>query len=255
MVAGGAEGIGAAFSELLARKGINLVLIDIKAENMLDLTAQLKSNYGIKVIEIIQNLSEKDAPEKCIKSIEGLDCRLMVYIPAYSPVKPFQQNTPEELDLYIDLNTRTPLHLTYKFIAGLKSSMTAGIILMSSLAGLKGPKFVAPYAATKAFNILLAEGLYFGLEQHCIDILSCCAGMTDTPTFRSSNPKISRNWPGLMHPNKVAELALNNLGNKPVCISGKKNRLSSFLMTRLLPQSTALKMVAKSMDAMYPQYK
>jgi len=252
LVAGAAEGIGESFTEALAKKGMNLVMVDINSVAMRTLAQKIRNQYHVDIKEITLDLSEKDVWVNCMKAIGELDCRLLVYVPAYSHVKPFYENSGEELDHYIDLNTRTPIQLIRAFTDQIKTGRPGGIILMSSLAGIKGPKYSAPYAATKAFSIMLSEGLFHEFRENGIDIMTCCAGMTDTSTFWSSKPEIRSKWPGVLDPEKVVSYALKKLGKKAVSIPGWKNRLSYFFLTRLLSRTFAIRLIAKSMEKIYP---
>ena len=253
LVAGAAEGIGEAFTEALAKKGINLVMVDFNGKVLHILAERIQKDYNIKIKEIILDLSEKDAWETCMIQIRDLDCRLLVYIPAYSRVKKFLSNSHEELDKYVDLNARTPLHMVHSFITSLGNDKSGGILLMSSLAGLIGPPFLAPYAATKAFNVLLAESLYSELKCRKIDISACCAGQTSTPAYLSSNPATGRQWPPVMHPDQVAEYALKHLGKKALLIPGWQNRLSYFLISRIFSRTYAGKIVNNALRKTYPE--
>ena len=253
LIAGAAEGVGAGFSEILAQKGMNLVMADVRETPLHELADKLRTSQGIQVIEIRQDLSEENAAENCLNRIKEVDCRLLVYVPAYSRVKSFYHHSHEELDKYIDLNARTPLQIVHAFVNHLKGSHKGGgIILMSSLAGITGSKYISPYAATKAFNILLSTSLFFELKEKGVDILACCAGPTDTPGLRSSEPQMKGSWPGVSDPLDVARHAVKNLGRKPVCIPGWKNRFSSFILTRFLSRKQAVKIVCDSMEKIYP---
>ena len=252
MVAGAAEGIGTAFSTFLAQNKINLIMIDFKTEPMHDLAEKFRSSFGIEIIELGQDLSAKEASIHCMEIIKSLDCRLLIYVPAFSQIKKFLDNSPDELDRYIELNCWAPLQMVHSFSKTKNEHKPLGIILMSSLAGLIGPPYSAPYAATKAFNIVLSESLYSELKQKDIDITVCCAGPTSTPTFWESNPILKGNWPGVMDPLDVADFALKNLGKNAVCIPGWKNRISYFLLTRLLPRSVAAKLVNDAIGKIYP---
>jgi len=252
LVAGAAEGIGAAFSEVLAKKGMNLVMVDINPDKLAELSSRLEGKFSVKTKQLVNDLSLPDAAGNCMDFIKDIECKLLIYVPAYSPVKRFLDNSQEELDKYINLNSRTPLHLVHLFTAHLKNRGGGGILLMSSLAGLIGPQFSAPYAATKAFSILLAESLSIELKRNHISIMACCAGTTSTPTFWSSKPMLKNRWVSIMKPEEMAVMALNNLGNKTIYIPGWQNRLSYFLLTRILPRRFSAKLVSKEMEKIYP---
>jgi uncharacterized protein len=253
LVAGAAEGIGEAFTEGLAKKGMNVVMVDFNEAVLHNLAERMKKEYNVLIREVTLDLSGKDSWETCMKDIREIDCRLMIYIPAYSRVKTYLSNSHEELDKYIDLNARTPIHLVHSFISAFKDQKSAGIILMSSFAGLIGPPYLAPYSATKAFNILLTESLSSEFRGKNIEISVCCAGKTSTPAYWSSNPAKGRQWPPVLSPEKVADYALKNLGKKALLIPGWQNRISFFILSRFLPRTFAARIANKAMRKVYPQ--
>jgi uncharacterized protein len=252
MVAGAAEGIGAAFCEELARRGINVILVDMNQDGLESLARRLETGYHIQTRQLRLDLAGNDAPEKCMELIKEEGCRLLIYNAAYSRVKPFLSAEKEELDLYINVNTRTPLELVYLFAQELKrNQQSGGILLMSSLAGLWGTRLVAAYSGTKAFNLQLAEALSHELKPYNIDVSACCAGATATPGYLGTNPVYGFIRPYVMKPGRVASIALKNLGRKTMIIPGFNNRMTYLLLTRLMPRSLSVKLVNYTMGKTY----
>ena len=85
---------------------------------------------------------------------------MLVYNAALSLVGPFLEQPLSAHLLELDTNVRMPLSLTYEFGRRMAERGCGGIILMSSLAAFHGGPFIANYAATKAYNLVLAEGLW-----------------------------------------------------------------------------------------------
>ncbi|MFA6638166.1 MAG: SDR family NAD(P)-dependent oxidoreductase, partial [Bacteroidales bacterium] len=112
-----------------------------------------------------------------------------------------------------------------------------GILLMSSLTGTQGSPKVATYAATKAFNAILAEGLWKELKPKGIDVIASCAGAIMTPGYANAQ---NGKAPGTLSPEKVAEISLKALGRGPIVIPGTINKLAHFFMGRLLSRKTAI---------------
>ena len=252
MVAGAAEGIGAAFCEELAGKGMNVIMVDVKAEEMAVLAKKLTEDHHITIRQLIMDLAQEHTAETLIEAVTGLDCRLLIYNAAYSRVKPFLDAMPGELDLYLRINTQTPLKLVNGFANYLrKSGKPGGILLMSSLAGLWGTRLVAAYSGTKAFNLALAEALSFELKPYNIDVSAVCAGATATPGYLGTNPSYGFIRPSVMKPDKVAAIALNRLGKDIIIIPGFLNRISYFLLTRILPRSISAALVNRTMARTY----
>ena len=253
LVAGAAEGLGAAFSEALARQGMNLVMADISLPSLEALGPKLEATYGIQTRRLHLDLSAGDAAEQCMASVSGLDCRLLVYNAAFSIVTPFLSLQPSDLDRFINVNARSVVHLAHAFSRGLVSRREkGGILLMGSLSGVVAPPLVSVYASTKAFNIRLAEAMSVELGPLGIDVTACVAGITDTEKFRESRPVFSGFKPQVQSPRDVAEYALRNMGRKPMIVPGLGNRISLFFLRRLLPSGLARRFVKASMVRLYP---
>lgn len=251
LVAGGAEGLGAAYSEILARWGMNVILVDVDEEKLTTTSNRLKELYDVEILQLNADLSKIGNLEAIIKKMVEVGCRLIIYNAAYGPVKGFLDNTMEELDYYIDLNARMPIHMIYKFLEIIPKDKPAGILMMSSLAGLWGTQLVVPYGATKAFDYNLAEGLHYELKDRKIDVMACCAGATDTPNYRSTGPKKSFIGPTVLDPHYVAKKALKKLGKKPLYIPGFMNQLTYFLLTRVFTRSFSSRLMNRTMAKMY----
>jgi uncharacterized protein len=252
LVAGAAEGIGEGFTTLLAAAGFNIILVDRNAVAMNELAKKTGQEYQVKTLVLHLDLAAPDAAGRCMEAAVSTGCRLLVYVAAYSQVGRFCDLDASDLDGFLSVNTHTLLHLVHGFSNRLiRAGQTGGILLVSSLAGLIGPQYVAPYAATKAFSIRLAEALHDELADHGIDITVCCAGTVSTPTYWESQPDFGQMKPPVMQPMEVAAYAMSNLGKKILCIPGLKNRLQYFFLLHLIPRRMANRLVNDAMKKMY----
>lgn len=254
LVAGSAEGLGEAWSDALARRGMNLLMADHQPEKLEALSRKLEQKYNIQTLALHIDLSETTSADRLMEAIKAKECRLLVYNAAFSKVKAFLKHSPDELNSYVDLNVRTQLRLVHAFSGYLAAGRKGGgIILMSSLAGLLGMRMVAPYAATKAFAWNLAEALHHELRPCNIDVMACIAGATSTPAYLGTNPRYGRIRPTVMKPEDVAEAALKKLGRKTLFIPGFMNRFNYFILTRILPRKTASRLANNTMKKMYSE--
>ncbi|MFZ4522149.1 MAG: SDR family NAD(P)-dependent oxidoreductase [Bacteroidales bacterium] len=252
LVAGAAEGLGEGFTNFLAAEGFNIIMVDVNPKAMAELARGIRQNFKVETVEIVLDLAGSDAAETCMKAAADKDCRLMIYVAAYSKVSRFADLEPSDLNGFLAVNTHTLLHLVHGFSKRLiASKQQGGILLVSSLAGLIGPQFVATYAATKSFGIRLAEALHSELKVHDIDITTCCAGTVSTPKYWESQPNFDRMKPPIMQPSEVAEYALFKLGKQPVCIPGLTNRLQYLFLMNLIPRKLASRLVNNAMEKMY----
>lgn len=252
IVVGSAEGLGEAYSIALAKRNMNLIMVDNQQSSLTDLSKKLEKDFDIKTKQLHLDLSEPDAVKKMMNEIQQVDCRLLIYNAAYSLIKPFINHTEEELDNFIEINTKTQLKLVHQFSKLLvDKKQSGGILLMSSLAGLIGMQLVSSYAATKAFAWNLAEALYHELKPQNIDVMACIAGATATPAYLKTKPTYGSIKPLVMNPEAVAESALNKLGKRAFFIPGFSNRLNYFILTRLLPRKLAASLANKTMSTMF----
>jgi short-subunit dehydrogenase len=252
ILAGSAEGLGKSYTLALAKRGMNIVMIDTQTDLQKSLALRVEKEFDIQTIILAIDLAKQNAAKEIIHSIRDIDCRLLIYNAAYSKIRSFASYTEEELQAFIDVNILTNIKLVHSFVQYLKiSKKSGGILLMSSLAGILGMQLVAPYAATKAFTRNLAESLHYELKPYNIDIMACIAGATATPAYLETQPKYGLFKPSVMKPSTVAEATLKKLGKKTLFIPGFWNQTSYFILTRLLPGKAASFITNKTMGKMY----
>lgn len=243
LVAGASEGLGAAFADAIARRGVNLVLLARRENELAETAARVKDAHGVEVVTIVADLADVDAAAQKIASLD-VELGLLVYDAAYAPIGPFADATAEQLAQAAAVNVRAPLLLTKALSAPMIARGRGGIILMSSLAGSQGSPNIATYAATKAFNTVLAEGLWSELKPRGVDVLACVAGAILTPGYQQAEG--SKPAPGTLAPERVAEQALAALGHGPIVIPGGVNKLGRFVLTRLLSRRAAIGIMSQN---------
>ena len=243
LVAGASEGLGAAFATALAEKGINLLLIARRIEKLAELSKTLQHEYAIEVNYQSIDLADFEAVKTWITTLE-LDINLLVYNAAYAPIGYFENLAMADLQKVVQVNIQTPLLLTKLVSEGMIKRQKGGIVLMSSLAGVQGSPNLATYAASKAFNTILGEGLWQELQTKGISVITSCAGAIRTPGYH--NVKNVSEAPGTLDASEVARTTLNALGNGPVVTPGFTNKIARFLMGRLLPRKMAIAIMANN---------
>jgi len=243
LIAGGSYGLGAAFAEAVARRGLNLVLIARQQERLLATADRLKETYKIDVIPIAADLADCENVIKIISSLD-VSISLLVYNAAFAPIGPFEMASEAHLALAASVNVTAPLLLTKHLTGSMIQQKRGGIVLMSSMAGVQGSPNIAAYAATKSFNTILAEGLWKELKPHGVDVLACCAGAILTPGYQAAGK--AKRAPGTLTAGKVAEKTLNALGKGPIVVPGAVNKVGRFVLTRLLCRKAAIGIMSKN---------
>ena len=243
LVAGASEGLGAAFADAIARRGVNVVLLARREDQLAATAALVKQAHGVDAITVVADLADIDAVKKQISELD-VPIGLLVYDAAFAPIGPFEDATEQQLAQAAAVNVRGPLLLAKALSAPMIARGRGGIVLMSSLAGSQGSPNIATYAATKAFNTVLAEGLWKELKPRGVDVLACVAGAILTPGYQQAEG--SKPAPGTLTPKAVAEQALNALGHGPIVIPGTVNKLGRFVLARLLSRRAAIAIMSKN---------
>jgi hypothetical protein len=252
IVAGASEGIGAAYAEELAARGLNLILIARRSDLLQSLESRLASKYDISIKTVTLDLSASDAPEQIAHKADNLEIGLLIYNAAFSAIGPFETRPLADHLKEIDTNVFSPLELVYRFADGMLSRGHGGIVLMSSLSAFQGSAYISTYAATKAFNIVLAEGLWEEWRERGVDVLVCVAGAVKTPNYVASEPEKTGGLGDMsMRPEQVVRETLHALGKQPYVIPGRMNRVASFVMRHLLPRTSTVKYMGQILRRMY----
>ena len=250
LVAGASMGIGEAFSRQLAARGLNLILAARRPAPLEGLAAELR-NQGVEVRVVPLDLGRAELLEELRPEIAGLEIGLLVYNAALSHIGEFFDSDLSTKLQTIDVNCRGPLMLVSELAPAMIERKRGGIILVSSASGFQGAAMISTYAASKAFNTVLGEGLWEELRHHGVDVLSFIAGATRTPNFERQTPKEKQAGSFPMLPEAVAKQALGSLGKGPTDIAGRLNKVACFLLCRLLPRRMAVEFMSKQLRKMY----
>lgn len=252
LVAGASEGLGAAYARTLAKHGMDLVLIARRKEQLAATCKTIADEFKVDVTSIACDLADKNALDVIQEHIKGIDVGFMVYNAALPYIGPFLNLPAMEHEKIATVNMVTPLKMVHHFGSRMMAKGKGGIVLMTSLAGLQGSGFLATYASTKAFNLVLAESLWYEWKNKGVDIIGCCAGATATPNFINSKPgKTGSIEPQIQSPEEVVAECLKKIGHAPSFISGGGNRLASYFMRHFVSRKKAINIISDATRKMY----
>lgn len=252
LVTGAARGLGAEFSRQIAARGINVVMADLLADELERTAADIRKASGREIATIAVDLSQPEFIESILKGIKGREIGLLVSNAVYGPVGRFVERGLDEKLRMIDVNVRAPLTLAHEFATSMVARGSGGIIMVSSASAMQGTPYVANYAATKAYNLILAEGLWSELRKKGVDVLGFMPGTTLTPGYLESKAQSGKaKMVKVMEPAPTVTEALNALGRRPSHIAGRGNRITFFISGKLMPQRVAIALAANMLDKMY----
>src|SRR5262249_35404376 len=171
-VAGGWQGLGAAFADEIARRGVNLLLVARRPEPLERTAARLRRERAVEVVPIAADLADLAAIDLIASAASGRQVGLVVANAALAPSGRFRDTGVARIASAIDLNCRASALLARQFLPAMADRGRGGIIFVSSLAGLQGVPALAAYSATKAFLIALGEALWAEHKHAGVDVLT-----------------------------------------------------------------------------------
>jgi len=246
LVAGGSEGLGAAFAHELARRGLHLVLVARRPGPLAATADLIRATTRAQVHTVTADLAAPGAIDLVAGATADRPVGLVVANAAISPTGSFTASTEADVRAVADLNCRASALLAHRFLPSMVERRRGGLILMSSLAGLQGVPGLAMYSASKAFLITLAQALWAENRGSGVDVIACCAGAVTTPGYRQAT---RRTAPGATTPEQVAAAALDALGHGFRVVPGPLNRVSTVALERLLPKRAAISVFGRASAA------
>jgi short-subunit dehydrogenase len=253
LVAGGASGIGAEYCRQIAATGIDLVILDRDDSGLSATANELRSaSSAVDVLTAVVDLAQP--PERLLdmvrRAVGELEIGLLVANAAWSPVGPFLDSELAGLLEAIDINCRAPVVLVHELGARMAARGRGGIIIMSSLAAETGTANVALSSATKAFDLVLAEGVWYELRDRGVDVVAIRPGSTRTPGWQATQPATGE-LKGVMEPADVVRDALAALGTTPSIAAGAATR-SAEAMFRTMARRDVIELMSGITSRLVP---
>ena len=242
LIAGGSQGLGLAFADEAAARGLDVVLVARRPDVLEEAADGLRTRHRVEVRTVVADLAEPTTYREALPAAtRALEVGLVVANAGAAPPGPFLDADPARTGQAVELNCRSVLALGRCFLPPMAERGRGGYVVMSSAAGLQGSPGLAAYAASKAFGRVFAESLWAELRPRGVDVLACVPGAVRTPGFESSGASA----PGTLTAAAVADETLRYLGRGPVVVPGRFMRTATAAM-RLLPRRTAVTLMARA---------
>ena len=255
LVAGASDGVGAAFAEGLAGRGVNVVLVARRQAVLDDVAAGIRNRTGAQTRTLAVDLAELDATSAIAAATDDLDIGFLVYCAGADPnFEPFLANPITTAETMVHRNCVVPMQLCHHFAPAMVERRSGGIVIFGSGAGLAGGPNMVAYGATKAFDMVFTEALWSELHDEGVDVLGLILGKTNTPALRRlehSRGHLSSEDtapPDADSVDQVIAEAFENLSNGPTLMVGEMMR-AAVPMLASLSRNEAVKLMAQAQAA------
>jgi uncharacterized protein len=248
LVTGASAGIGWALAKQLAAGGANLVLTARRVDRLEKLAAELTARHGINAEPFAADLTKPEAPASIHAFTEGkrLEIELLVNNAGFGVFGYTHEIDESRLLDMTQVNCAAVVQLTRIYLPRMVERRSGDILIVASTAAFQPVPFIAAYAATKAFDLIFAEGLAEEMRGFGVRVCALCPGSTNTE-FQQVAHQPDRAFRFAETADKVARVGLEGLAQgKSIVISGGRNRWIVF-GERFAPRSFVAKMAAKVM--------
>jgi len=182
IVTGSSRGIGRAIAEALAHAGAKVVVSSRKANACETVVAAIKKDGG-SAISVPCNVGHKDQLAALVAetrrqfgAIDILVCNAAVN-PYFGPLA---EISDEAYDRTMDSNVRSNLWLCQMALPDMAARRDGAIVIVSSIAGLKGSATLGVYGISKAADFQLARNLAVEWGKHNIRVNCIAPGLIKT---------------------------------------------------------------------------
>ena len=248
LITGASSGIGEAFARALAARGHNLLLVARSEAKLGTLCNELGRIHRIHCQHAPLDLSKPESPSQLFEETKtrGLEIDLLINNAGFGSMGDFTtQDLAHELNM-IDLNVRSLVEMTHRFLPPMRARKGGAIINVASTAGFQPVPYMAVYAATKAFVLSFSEALWEENRPYGIQVMALCPGVTETAFFEAAH--IEKPPARTVETvEQVVETALRGLKRrKSSIISGLPNK---FMVgsERLMPRTIVLRLIGSVM--------
>lgn len=232
LVTGASSGIGFEFAHQLAALGLNLALVARRKKRLDQLAIELQKKYAIQCKVMPTDLSQSDFLSEIKKLTAALEIGLLINNAGFGTTGELLENDLETEIKLLHVNCRAPLILAHHFGKKMKNRKKGGIIFSASIVGFTAVPLWSNYAASKAYDLFLAEALGHELKDHGVDVLALCPGTTKAEFQEIAGTRMLMP----MSAEAVVRRGLQKLGHTYVTIPGILNRLN-VLSIKLLPHT------------------
>ena len=245
LVTGASAGIGKALATELAAGGSHLVLTARRRDRLEELAKQLRAKHKINVEIFEADLRRPSAPEEIFQFTKekGIAVELLVNNAGFGQFGELTSVEPQRLLDMVQVNCSAVLHLTRLYLPDMISRQRGDVLIVASTASFQAVPYISTYAATKVFDLFLAEGLAEEMKPHGIRVCALCPGTTESEFHELAGHPAHSHRRGETA-EKVARTGLRALAaGKSYVISGIGNYLGAH-GERLVPRRFVTRIAA-----------
>jgi short-subunit dehydrogenase len=243
LITGASSGIGAAFAEVFAARGFDLILAARREDRLRALADRLGQAHRVRAHVLVSDLSDPREPSRLCAEIasRGLKVDVLVNNAGYGVPGTYLDSPWETHHAMVQVMVVALAELTHRLLPAMIERRYGRVINVASLAGLvPAPAGHTLYAASKALVVRFSEALSGEVAKHGVHVTALCPGFTysEFHDVTGTREKVSKLPAWLwIDADSVARFGYEAvMAGIPVAIPGRVSRVIATLV-RVVPMS------------------
>jgi hypothetical protein len=202
-ITGATSGFGKAIAEKFAQAGWNCIITGRREDRLFDVAELLKNNYGIKVLPLVFDVSNRFAVFEAVENLpdEWKNIDVLINNAGLALGRDsFDKANIDDWDIMMQTNVNGLLYVTKAVLPFMIEKKKGHIINMGSVAAKEIYQFGNGYCGSKAAVDALSHSMRIDLLPHKIKVTAIHPGAAETEfalvRFKGDNEKAKQTYTG-----------------------------------------------------------